>query len=252
MGCAVITGASSGLGVEYAAKVIDIFPEIDELWLIARSGDKLEKIARNIKNVPVRCVAADLTKSEDLDRLKALFEERDAKIELLINSAGCGYLGNFHESDMDEQLRMTELNICALTAVTRLALDHMPDGGRIINLSSIASFVPNARMTVYSATKSYVTAFSRGLHEELKERGISVTAVCPGPMATEFLKTGHIAGNSKTFETLPYCDPAAVAVNSLKAAKARKAVYTPRALYKVYRVLASLVPHAIMVKLAKT
>ena len=252
MRCAVITGASSGLGMEFAIQIPNMFPGIQELWLVARRAQRLEALASRLPGVHVRCISADLTAENGLAQLRCALDGSDVHVELLVNCAGCGYLGNFEESPVEEQLRMTDLNVRALTAVTRLVLDHMPDGGRIINISSIASFVPTPRMTVYSASKSYVSAFSRGLHEELKKRGISVTAVCPGPMRTEFLALGGIAGNSKTFETLPYCDPAAVAENALAAAKTRRAVYTPRMVYKLYRVLSGIVPHALLVKLSKT
>jgi len=133
-----------------------------------------------------------------------------------------------------------------------LVLPYMPNGSRIINMSSIASFVPNPRMTIYSATKSFVSAFSRGLHEELKPRKISVTAICSGPMDTEFIRLGRIKGQSKTFDVLPYCDPKKVVRNGLLAAKRGQAVYTPRAFYKLYRVLSGLIPHALLIHAAKT
>ena len=120
------------------------------------------------------------------------------------------------------------------------------------NISSIASFVPNARMSVYSASKAYVSFFSRGLYEELRPRKIAVTAVCPGPMETEFLSVGRITGNSKTFDRLPYCNPKKVVHGSLVASKKGQAVHTPRGFYKFYRVLSGLVPHAILVHAAKT
>ena len=252
MRCAVITGASSGLGMEFAIQTPNVFHGIQELWLVARRAQRLEALASRLPGIRVRCISADLTDAAGLAELKKQLMDGDNQVELLINCAGCGSLGDFDEAPADEQLRMVDLNIRALTAVTRLVLDYMPCGGRIINISSIASFVPTPRMTVYSATKSYVSAFSRGLHEELKKRCISVTAVCPGPMRTEFLELGGIAGNSRTFEVLPYCDPAAVAENALAASRARRAVYTPRALYKVYRVLSGIVPHALLVKLSKT
>ena len=145
---------------------------------------------------------------------------------LLVNNAGCGYLGNVGEGELADQTRMADLNIRALTAVTHLVLPYMGKGGRIVNVSSIASFCPNPRMTVYSSTKAYVSSFSRGLGEEVRPRGITVTAVCPGPMATEFLDVGGIKGNSKTFEVLPYCDPVKVVAGTYAAAKAGRAVYT--------------------------
>ena len=128
----------------------------------------------------------------------------------------------------------------------------MKSGSYIINVCSIASFCPNARMSVYSSTKAYVKSFSRGVRFENKKRGINVLAVCPGPMNTEFLGVAGISGNSKTFETLPYCDPSKVAIGSIKAAEKGRAIYTPRAFYKFYRALAKVVPTSIMMHLSKT
>ena len=176
----------------------------------------------------------------------------EPEVVLLVNNAGCGYLGNLGEMDAAGQKRMTDLNVTALTAVTNLVLPYMARGGHIINVSSIAAFCPNPRMTVYSSTKAYVSSFSRGLHEELRERGVGVTAVCPGPMDTEFLDLAGISGNSKTFETLPHCDPVKVVAGTYRAARAGKVIYTPTAFFKLYRVLAKIFPQRLMVKLAKT
>lgn len=250
MKTAIITGASSGLGLEFVRQIHDVFPEITCYWLIARRVERLEGM--RLPGVTIKCLPLDLTGDDYRSRLSAALEAEQPEVQLLIGNAGCGYLGNFDESPLEEQLRMTELNVLALTAVTRLVLPYMPDGSRIIQISSIASFVPNPRMSVYSATKAYVSAFSRGLHEELRPRGISVTAVCPGPMDTEFISLGRIKGNSKTFDILPYCDPVKVVRGALIQAKKRKAVYTPRAFYKLYRVLSALIPHAILIKFAKT
>ena len=250
MKTAIITGASSGLGKEFVLRLKSIFPEIDEYWLIARRAEQLEDLT--ISGVRLRLLPLDLTSDDDLIRLQKELEEAAPQAELLINCAGCGYLGNFADSSLSEQRRMLELNVQALSCVTHMVLPYMPQGSRIINISSIASFVPNVRMTVYSATKAYVSFFSRGLHEELKPRNISVTAVCPGPMDTEFIRAGRIKGQSKTFDILPYCDPRKVVLGALNAAKKRKAVYTPKAFYKFYRVLSGLIPHAILLHAAKT
>lgn len=107
-------------------------------------------------------------------------------------------------------------------------------------------------MTVYSSTKAYVSSFTVGLAEELRDKGVTVTAVCPGPMKTEFLDVGRITGNSKMFATLPYCDQVRVVAGTLRAAKAGRTIYTPRLFYKFYRVLAKVTPVKLMVKLAKT
>ena len=250
MKTAIITGASAGLGMEFVRQIKDHFPEIESYWLIARRTELLEAVS--VPGVTVFPISLDLTAPDAIPQLQALLEEKKPEVSLLIGNAGCGYLGNYDESNLSEQLRMLDLNIRALAAVTHAALPYMPDGSRIINISSIASFVPNPRMTVYSATKSFVSAFSRGLHEELRPRKISVTAVCPGPMDTEFIRSGRIKGQSKTFDVLPYCQPKKVVRGALKAAKAGRAVYTPRAFYKFYRVLSALVPHALLIHAAKT
>ena len=171
---------------------------------------------------------------------------------LLVNNAGCGYLGNIGEVDTASQTRMIDLNLRALTAVTNITVPFMAPGGCILNVSSIASFCPNPRMTVYSSTKAYVSSFTVGLAEELRPKGLTVTAVCPGPMKTEFLDVGNITGNSKMFATLPYCDQVRVAGGALRAARAGRTIYTPKLFYKFYRLLAKVTPVKLMVKLAKT
>lgn len=250
MKTAIITGASSGLGAEFVQQVKQFFPEVEECWLIARHEAQLQDI--RVPGMQLRPLALDLTDFDHIRRLIQTLKEHNPQVVLLINCAGCGYLGNFHESTPGDQCRMLDLNIRALTCVTGEVLPYLQPDGHIINISSIASFVPNVRMTVYSATKAYVSFFSRGLQEELKPLGISVTAVCPGPMDTAFLQTGHIKGNSKTFDILPYCDPKKVVKGALKATKKGKAVYTPHGFYKFYRVLSKIAPHAILLHAAKT
>ena len=171
---------------------------------------------------------------------------------ILINNAGCGYLGRMGETETAVQTRMVDLNVRAMTAMTNLVIPYMPAGGRILNTSSIASFCPTPRMTVYGASKAYVSSFTVGLSEELKRRDITVTAVCPGPMKTEFLDVGSITGRSPAFEYLPYCDQVRVAAGALRAAKAGRTMYTPRLFYKFYRLLAKVAPVKLMVKFTKT
>lgn len=252
MKIAVITGASAGLGREFVRQLEGAFPDVECVWLIARSREKLEDAAGLLTKLPARILPLDLCDPASFETLSALLAEQRPEVRLLVNNAGCGYLGNIGETDHQTQTRMVDLNVRALTAVTELVVPYLIQGGRIINISSIASFCPNPRMTVYSSTKAYVSSFNRGLSVELAPKGIRTTAVCPGPMATAFLDVGGISGNSMTFDTLPYCDPAKVVKGAYAASRAGRAVYTPTGLYKFYRVLAKLLPQPLMIKFTKT
>ena len=252
MKIAVITGASCGLGEEYVKQVINQMPQIEEIWIIARRLDKLEALASRFSDCRVRCLPLDLTLEESFQTYQRELETAKPEIAVLINNAGYGKLGFVADAKATEQAGMVDLNCRALTAMTVLSLPYMQSGAGILNVSSIASYVPTPRMAVYCATKSYVSAFSKALREELKPRKINVLAVCPGPMATDFLETADIIGRSRTFETLPYCHPQVVARKSLARLLKGKAWYTNRFLYKFYRILGKLVPHSLMMKFSKT
>ena len=252
MKTAIITGASAGLGREFVRQLEGAFPDVECVWLIARSKDKLEDAAKLLNKVPAKIVPLDLCEESSFEELSALLAAEHPEVRLLINNAGCGYLGNVGETDCRTQTRMVDLNVRALTAVTELVVPYLVQGGRIINISSIASFCPNPRMTVYSSTKAYVSSFNRGLSVELAPKGIKTTAVCPGPMATDFLDVGGITGNSKTFDTLPYCDPVKVVKGAYTASRAGRTVYTPKGFYKFYRVIAKILPQPLMIKFTKT
>ena len=252
MKTAIITGASSGLGREYAIAIKKKRPEIKSIWLIARRGDKLLELAEEIGQDMCFILALDLTTKEGLEEYSKTLKDLNPDVALLINNAGFGKLAPFEEIDPEVSGDQVTLNCTALTVVTGYALPFMKRDAEIINIASIASFAPNPNMTVYCSTKAYVLSFSKGLREELKRRGINVLAVCPGPMDTEFLPVANIApGTSKTFDTLPRTKPKRVAVKSLKVSKKKKAVYTPKLLFKFYRVLAKILPHNLVMKFSK-
>ena len=252
MKTAIITGASSGLGREFVRQIADVFPEVECYWLIARRANRLEELAATLPDKAVECLPLDLCDAMSFMAYQEKLRQDEPEVVLLVNNAGCGYLGNIGEVETSTQTRMVDLNLRALTAITNMTVPFMAPGGCVLNVSSIASFCPNPRMTVYSASKAYVSAFTVGLAEELRPKGITATAVCSGPMQTEFLDIGGITGNSKTFSTLPYCDQVRVAGGALRAARAGRTIYTPRLFYKFYRVLAKVTPVKLMVKLAKT
>lgn len=251
MKIAVLTGATSGLGYEFLKHISDYYPEIEEFWLVSRNKEKIAEIAEQASR-PVKIVALDLTKDESYGLLRREYDMLKPEISLLINNSGCGYLGDVGDGEVEKQIRMIDLNLKGLTAVTHISIPYMKAGSKILNVSSIASFCPNPRMTVYSASKAFVTAFSFGIGEELKKKKITCTVVCPGPMDTAFLTSGGIKGNSKTFETLPYSVPEKVAMGALKATKKGRSVYTPKFFFKIYRFIAKLVPTKLMMKASKT
>ncbi|QNL44969.1 SDR family NAD(P)-dependent oxidoreductase [Oscillibacter hominis] len=252
MRTAIITGASSGLGQEFARQFTEVFPNVECVWLIARRRERLEAVQDALAELQVEILPLDLCEGASFAYLEEKLRLDQPNVTLLINCAGCGYLGNVGEMPTQTQTRMVDLNVRALTAVTNLVLPYMKAGARILNVSSIASFCVNPRMTVYSASKAYVSRFTVGISEELRKKGIHATAVCPGPMETEFLTVGGITGNSRMFETLPYCDQVRVAAGALRAARAGRTIYTPKMFYKFYRLAAKLLPEQLVAKIAKT
>lgn len=252
MKIAVITGASSGLGKEYAFAVSRLRPEVEEIWLIARRKEKLEEVASSLSK-RARIVALDITDNAAIEEYKQLLQTENAEVTLLINNAGFGKLGYFHDISTEDNAGMIRLNCEALSVIASVTLPFMKENSEIINTCSIASFAPNSRMAVYSSTKAFVMSFSRALRDELKARKINVLAVCPGPMETEFLGVAGIAkGDSKTFDMLPRDNAQKVAEHSLKASKAKKAVFCDHFFYKFYRIVSKILPTALVMKMAKT
>ncbi len=253
MKIAVVTGASSGLGEEFVRVISEKYDEIEEIWVIARRTERLDALKPRFPNKKIFPISLDLTKHESCETLSEMLESEKPEIKILVNNAGFGTLGNFDTMDMNTQTRMIDLNNRALTAVTSVSLPYMKRGSFIVNVCSIASFAPTARMTVYCSTKAFVLSFSKSLRFELKKKGINVLALCPGPMDTEFLPAAGIEkGSSHTFDTLPRVNPALAAEKSLYYASKGRGIYTPRALFKLYRLLAKVLPHGIVMHMSKT
>lgn len=248
MNIAILTGATGGLGGEY----LDLLKkeDLDQIWIIGRRRERLDALAENDKRVI--SLALDLTLKESFKTLSDLLEKEKANVRFLINNAGFGTLGYFEEISPAKLSECVSLNAVGVVEMCALCLPYMKKGSGIINVSSISSFAPNPRLAVYSATKAFVKNLSLSLREELKVRGINVLSLCPGPMKTEFLSVAGIErGESKMFDTLPKTLPRKAAQGSLRALKKGKATYTPRLLFKVYRVLSAVVPHPLLVKFTR-
>jgi short-subunit dehydrogenase len=223
MPIALITGASTGLGREFARLCAR---DGYDVVLVARSLPQLEELAADIQrntNRAARVIEKDLSIP---DAAREIFDELTSaglNIELLINNAGFGLVGRFWELDEIQQMQMVQLNVGALTHLTRLFLPGFVQRrrGRILNIASTAAFQPGPLMSVYYATKAYVVSFSEAVHNEVRDYGVTVTALCPGPTKTEFDKRAG-GTNTKLFKGRNVMDASAVAQIGLAALNAGK------------------------------
>lgn len=241
----VVTGASSGLGREFARQISARYSKFDEIWLIARRTERLEEVADEIK-LTSRVISLDLSSKDELMALKELLEENAPDIKLLVNCAGYGKSGSFDELGYDEQLGMIDINCRALTAVTKLCLPYISSNSRIIELASAAAFMPQPDFAVYAATKSYVLSFSKAINKELKPKKITVTAVCPGPVDTEFF---DIAGkNVKLLKRMVMAKPENVVEQAIKDAALGNELSIYGRTMKLAHVAGRFLPHRLLMK----
>jgi len=185
---ALVTGASSGIGLDLAKRFAT---EGYDVALVARSEGKLKEVAAAIEaehKVRAHVVTADLAQPKAADALVAELDARGIVVDVLVNNAGYALYGAFSETDLADELNMIQVNIVALTHLTKLVVRKMVarKQGRILNVASTAAFQPGPLMAVYYATKSYVLSFSEALANELEGTGVTVTALCPGPTRTGF------------------------------------------------------------------
>jgi short-subunit dehydrogenase len=227
-GFTLVTGANSGIGLELARQAA---ADGRDLVLVARNSSALETVARELgKSVAVHMIAEDLSQPGAAQKVHDRVRSLGVGVDCLINDAGFGDHGLFVESDLSKLERMIGVNVTALTALTRLFLPHMLEQrrGSILNLASVTGFLPGPLMSVYYATKHYVLAFSEGLTEELRESGVTVTALCPPPVRTSFSQGAEISPTNfmATTKTMP-ADVARYGYRMMKRGKA-VAVYSPK------------------------
>jgi len=184
---ALVTGASSGIGRAIACQLAD---EGVNLVLTARDGERLDDLARQLRSelVEVECLPADLSIRDDVDMLCDRIQSPDDRIDLLVNNAGLGFTGPVSELDLDDQRQVIDVNVTAMHDLCLVAAQTFGanTAGGILNVSSMAGWMPGPRGATYGATKAFVTALSRSLHTELEPKGVAVTALCPGFTRTEF------------------------------------------------------------------
>jgi hypothetical protein len=247
----LITGASSGIGLEFAK----IFArEGHNLILIARSKDTLEIVKEELSkkySIEIKIIIKDLEFYSSPQEIYDEIKREEIYVNILINNAGFGTYGPFIKTDLDTELRMIQVNITALTHLTKLFLKDMikNNSGRILNVASVAAFQPGPLMAVYYASKAYVLSFSEAIAEELKETKIRVTTLCPGPVKTNFAKVAN-ANSIKSFNSnIPSAKE--VAEYGYKAMYTNQRVAIHSLKYKTLIQLIKFMPRKLVTKILK-
>lgn len=254
-GCsALITGASAGIGREFARQLAG---RVASLVLVARRLDPLEELRDELTNknpnLKVHCRAVDLSGANEVEELCAWLAREQIAIDFLINNAGLGDRGTFATAEPKRVEQMLAVNMLALTTLTRALLPPMIEKkrGAILNVSSTAGFLPIRKMAVYAATKAYVTSFSEGIRAEVRKQGIVVSALCPGPVTTEFGSVAQRPGRrpelqSPSFMHVPVEE---VARAGLAGIERNKPLVVPGIVMKIAMLLVRITPMAILRRL---
>ncbi|MCM1189071.1 MAG: SDR family NAD(P)-dependent oxidoreductase [bacterium] len=247
MNVILITGASSGIGREFALQLDPYFTNIDEFWLIARNEERLKETAGCLRH-RTKVIPMDITDSGKLDMLEDMLIEQNAVVRMLINCAGFGLMGSFSELPSEGALSMIRLNCEALTEMTHRMIPYMRRRSRILQMASSAAFLPQPDFAVYAATKAYVLSFSRALNEELRPLDITVTSVCPGPVDTPFFEIAEQTGTTLALKKYVMADPARVAAQALRDSYRRRAVSVYGLPIRGFHLLSKALPHDLILQ----
>ncbi len=247
---AVITGASGGLGREYALQVDAAEKDIDEIWLIARKKEALDETAGMLKNHRALVLPMDLSLPNAALVLAERVREEHVRVGLLINCAGYGKIGTWKELTGADVRGMTDLNSRAAADITQELLPFMQAGDRVMEICSTAAFQPLGGFAVYGASKAYLLSYSRALRMELLPSGVCVTAVCPYWIRdTRFIPTAKQAeGNGRAVKNFAFSSKAVgIAKQSLRDSRWGFAVSTPGPFCTIHRIFSSFIPTEFLV-----
>lgn len=248
---ALITGASGGIGYELAL----LFARDGyDCILVARSQDKLKELAERLEGehrVKTLVLAKDLAKASAVDEIYEEVTAASMHVDVLVNNAGFPVFGLFNETDLQAELEMLQVNVVALTALTKLFLKGMVErrAGRILNLASTAAFLPGPLMAVYYASKAYVLSFSEALSNELRGTGVTVTALSPGPTRTGFQKRG-VMEDSRLVQG-QIADAASVALAGYRGLMAGKTIVIPGFTNKLVPWVVRLSPRGVVTRVVR-
>ena len=233
------------MGWECAIRLWEQFPGLDEIWAVGRRKERLVKLEEKV-NIPVRKFVLDLSQEKEREILKAELERLKPQVKFLVNAAGFGKIGNVCDLSEKDQSGMVQVNCTALTAVTTMVLPFMPQNSRILQFASSAAFLPQPGFAVYAASKAYVLSYSRALAVELKKKNIYVTAVCPGPVETEFFGIALDGEKLAPIKKLTMAEPKKVVKKALMDSMKGKRISVYGPWMKAFYVLCRIVPHEIL------
>ena len=249
--CALITGASTGIGYEFAK----LFARDGyQLVLVARNTQRLTEVQDELQQqfrVSVKVVSKDLARPQAPDQLFAELQREGIAVNVLVNNAGFGTHGPFAEADLAAQLEMMQVNMAAPTHLARLFLPGMLKRGvgKILNVASTAAFQPGPLMAVYYASKAYVLSFSEALANELRGSGVSVTALCPGPTKTQFQRRAGVEETQLMRSGI--MDARVVAVAGYRGLMAGKTVVIPGARHRVLAAAVKFLPRSLVTRVVR-
>lgn len=249
MNIAIITGASSGIGREFVLQIASKYSKLDQIWIIARRKELLEELSNELHS-NVKIMVLDLTLDSDLKILVNELNMNNPNVRLLVNCAGYGISGPFEAKAYEEEIGMITINCRALTAVTYIVLPYMKAHSRILQIASAAAFLPQPDFAIYAASKAYVLSFSRALKYELNKRKITVTAVCPGPVDTEFFTISDPNDNGPQFKKLFRVQPKDVVTKALKDSSLGKELSIYGWPIKLIFMVSKILPHKLILKIA--
>jgi short-subunit dehydrogenase len=243
---ALVTGASAGLGAEFARQLA---AKGERLVLVARRRERLDELAAALGNA--RAVAMDLSEPGAAARLMADLEQHGDTVELLVNNAGFGLAGQFAELDGDRQREMIDLNCGALAELAHAVLPGMVArmAGGILNVASTAAFQPGPGMAVYFATKAFVLSFSEAMHDEAEPHGVKISCLCPGPTRTEFRSVSGFDPKGRLAKLS--ADAASVVAAGLRGLERNQAVVVPGLSNKMIAQAHRLLPRTVMRRAAR-
>lgn len=248
MNVIIITGASSGMGREFALQLDKKLQSIDEFWLIARRADRLKELAAVLHH-RVKLILLDLSFEPDLHLFGEILKEENPAVRMLVNCAGYGMMGDFADIPSEEQTGQIDVNCRALTFLTHACIPYMRKKSRIIQLASSAAFLPQPGFAVYAATKSYVLSFSRALGEELRRKHIYVTTVCPGPVRTPFFDTAERYGQTLAIKKYTMQDADRVVREALEASRKRRSLSVCGIVMQLFYGMTRILPQAFLIRL---